>query len=185
MIQNSKIIGVQLYFVRENDTYSTPAIGGMVSPTGRNSRPTSNDPAWMSIGVLDMNNFDVEQKREQRDVYAATPGQIRHYDAITTKRGMDFKFVEADMQPLTFELLFGTLPMTYAGTNKNYNPLSGVEKRGWLQMQFYDQTDTLMNTLVNFGNLMVEGAMKFGDDIVKTNFTFTGLHSIYNAGTLV
>jgi hypothetical protein len=185
MIQKSYIVGNQVYFVRENDTFVTGAFAGMASPTSRNSRPAASDPAWFNLCVLDNNNLDIEQKREMREVYAATPGQIRRYDAITTKRAIDYKMVAADLQPFMFELIFGTANLAYATANQNYNPLAGVEKRGWLQIEQYDQTDTLVNTTVQWVNLVAEGGTKFGDEIVRVNMTAMGLHSIYNQGTLV
>ncbi|MDB6017667.1 MAG: hypothetical protein JWR19_2156 [Pedosphaera sp.] len=176
MNQGSVIIGSHLYFVREGDVFTVPGAG----VAGRNAKPGATDTSWIDLGII--KDCGVTPTREEREIFAPTPGQIRLYDVIETKRKLEYKIALQEMSPLVWELLFGTLPLTLASTQ--YNPLSGPTKKGWLKLQQYKQDDTLFNTVDSYCQLIVDGEVKFDDNVIAVNLTARQLHSTLNTGAL-
>jgi len=176
MNTGSIIVGNHAFFFRDGDAFTLPAPG----TTSRSVKPGATDPVWVDMGIID--SIGVTHARDEREVFAPTPGQLRLYDVIETKRKMEFKMACEEMSPLAFELLFGTLKLTSASTQ--YNPLEGTTKKGWLKVQQYKQDDSLFNTVDVFVQLKVDGEVKFDDNVVKCNFTALVLHSTLNTGTL-
>jgi hypothetical protein len=80
------------------------------------------------------------------------------------------------------EHLLGTLNLGSASTQ--YNPLEGVTKRGWLKIQQYDQSDTLINTVDVYVYLTIERDTEFGEKEVEIEYSADVLHSTLNTGTL-
>jgi len=176
MNQGPVIIGSHAYFVREGDAFTVPSAGN----AGRNSKPGATDASWLDVGIL--KDVGTNLTREEREIYAPTPGQIRLYDLIETKRKQEIKLALQEMSPLVWELMFGTLPLATGSTQ--YNPMSGPTKKGWLKLQQYKQDDSLFNTLDLYVQLIVDGEVKFDDNVVAPNLTARVLHSTLNTGTL-
>lgn len=176
MNTGSVIVGNHGFFFRDGASYTVPSSG----TAGRASKPGAADTGWIDLGIL--SELNVQHDREAREVYAPTPGVLRLYDVIETKRMLKITATCMEMSPLTFELVFGTLSLTSASTQ--YNPLEGVTKKGWLKVQQYKQDDSIINTLDVFVHLKVTGEINFGENIVSIPVEAVVLHSTLNTGTL-
>jgi hypothetical protein len=172
----SIIVGNHAFFFRDGDAFTVPSSG----TAARAAKPGAADAGWIDFGII--SSLGVTPSKDAKEVYAPTPGQLRLYDVIETKRKLDIKFDTEEMSSLAFEILFGTLPLT--GSSTQYNPLEGVTKKGWLKIQQYGQDDALINTLDVYVHLHVTGEVKFDDNIVKAPFEANVLHSTLNTGTL-
>jgi len=176
MNTGSVILGNHGFFFRDGDSFTVPSAG----TAGRASKPGAADTGWVDLGIL--SDLSVQHEREERDIFAPTPGVLRLYDVIETKRQLNIKLTAQEMSPLAWELLFGTLKLTTASTQ--YNPFEGITKKGWLKIQQYNQADTLFNTLDVYVQMKVSGEVAFGDNIVSVQFEARGLHSTLNTGTV-
>lgn len=172
----SIIVGSHANFFRDGDAFTTPSSG----TAGRASKPAATDTAWIDLGII--RDCGITADRDEREIYAPTPGALRLYDIIETKRRLSLKLTLEEMSPLAFELMFGTLALTNSSTQ--YNPLEGVTKKGWLKLQQYKQDDTSFNTVDLFCHLKVDGEVKFDDNIVSVSLMARVLHSTLNTGTL-
>ena len=176
MTTGSVILGNHGFFFRDGGSFTVPSSG----TAGRSSKPGAADTGWIDLGIL--SEISVQHQREERDIFAPTPGTLRLYDTIETKRQLNVKLTAQEMSPLAFELLFGTLALTSASTQ--YNPLEGATKKGWLKIQSYNQSDAIFNTVDLYVAIKVSGELTFGDNIVSAQFEARVLHSTLNTGTL-
>jgi hypothetical protein len=170
------ILGNHGFFFRDGASFTVPTAG----TAGRTSKPGAADTGWIDLGIL--SEATIQHEREERDIFAPTPGVMRLYDVIETRRQLSINLTAQEMSPLAFELLFGTLALTNASTQ--YNPLEGATKKGWLKLQQYGQNDAIFNTVDVFVQLKVSGELSFGDNIVAAKFEARVLHSTLNTGTL-
>lgn len=171
------IIGNHAFFFREGDAFTDPAPG----TCGRESKPGAADAGWIDFGsIVDLS---LEHSMEERQIFKATPGQLRLHDAIDTKRVLSVDFTAQEMSPIVFEILFGTLALD--GDSDQYNPLAGGTKKGWLKLQQYDQSDALFNTVDLFCKVSVSGPVDFADDIVKPKFNVKVFQSTLNTGAII
>src|ERR1700692_1120477 len=99
MNTGSVIIGNHASFFHDAAAFTIPSAG----TAGRASKPGATDPVWVDLGIL--SDIGVTHARDEREIYAPTPGQLRLYDVIETKRKMSFKMACEEMSPLAFELL--------------------------------------------------------------------------------
>lgn len=177
MEKRSRIVGNHVYFFREGDAYTVPTAG----TAGRDAKPGITDTAWIDLGVV--NNLSFEPSSEVRELFAPSPGQLRLYDVLETKRKLGIKFQLDELSPHTMELAFGTLPLN--DDDDQYNPLEGPTKRGWLHVEQYDDQDELLNTVEVWCHIKVAGSVEFGDQVVSPQIEVNTLHSTLNTGTLV
>lgn len=174
----SQIIGNHANFVLDGTAFTVPSAG----TAGRTSKPGATDTSWRYMGILQ--DLSIQHNRESRDIFAPTPGSIRLYNRIETKRMLGVKFTALEMSTTVWEHLFGSLQLATSGSSLQYNPLEGVTKRGWLKVQQYGATDALVNTVDLYVHLAITGEMSFNDQIVTAQFEATVLHSTLNTGTL-
>lgn len=172
----ARIIGAHAWFFREGASFTVPTAG----TCAREAKPGADDTGWVEIGIIKDSSVNHEAERLQR--FAPLPGGLRLYDEHETKSKITMKLTTDDISPLAIELLFGTLELGDASTQ--YNPLEGAQKRGWLKLQWYDQEDTLINTLDVWVNLFIGGEVKMGETLIDVPLTATVLHSSLNTGTL-
>lgn len=170
------IAGNHLYWFAEGVAYTSPSSG----TCGRESKPGAADTGWIYLGVVA--DISLSNASEDKEIFKPTPGIKRRYDVVQTKRSITIKANLEELGPTAFELIFGTLRLTSASTQ--YNPLEGGVKRGWLKLQQYDQSDTIINTVDMFSFAKISGDVSFGDDLVKPQLEFSILHSTLNTGTL-
>jgi hypothetical protein len=178
MNTQARIIGSHGFFFRDGDAFTVPGAG----TAGRSAKPGATDPEWIDMGVIDSSG--ITNTSEEREIYAPTPGQLRLYDSIPTKNKLEGKITCEELSALSWELLFGTLPLTPDGANQQYNPQAQIQKKGWLKIQQYDQSDALFNTVDIYVRIKVDGEVKFDDNIVKVNLAAMVLFSTLNTGQL-
>jgi hypothetical protein len=173
----ARILGNHAFFFRDGDAFTVPAAG----IASRTAKPGADDPVWIDFGVI--NNVSVSHERSEIEIYTPSPGQLRLYDVLETKRKLGIKFECEEIGALAVELIFGAGALNPASTN--YNPLAGTVKKGWLKIQQYDQADQLVNTVDAYVHIKVAGETKFDDSNVKPAVECMVLHSGLNAGSLV
>lgn len=176
MNTGSVILGNHGFFFRDGGSFTVPSAG----TAGRAAKPGAADTGWIDLGIV--SELNVQHDRESREVYAPTPGVLRLYDVIETKRMLSLTMTCMELSPLGFELIFGTLALTSASSQ--YNPLEGTTKKGWLKIQQYDQNDAIINTLDIYVQVKVTGEINFGENIVTIPIEAVVLHSTLNTGTL-
>lgn len=159
---------------------------GFFNPEGasssRISKPAANAAGWVDLGIL--SEVTVQHEREERDIFAPTPGVLRLYDVLETKRQLTINLTAQEMSEKAFELLWGTANPVAGTPMTQYNPLEGSTKRGWLKLQQYGQNDAIFNTVDVWVQMKVSGEVSFGENIVAVTFEARVLHSINNTGTL-
>jgi hypothetical protein len=171
-----KVVGNHVFFFPEGVSYTIPGAG----TCARESKPGSGDAGWVNCGIID--TAKIKKNSEVVEQFAPLPGARRLYDKVDTKRGLRITFTTKDVTPLAVEHLLGTLNLGSASTQ--YNPLEGVTKRGWLKIQQYDQSDTLINTVDVYVYLTIERDTEFGEKEVEIEYSADVLHSTLNTGTL-
>lgn len=172
-----RIIGNHAYFFREGKDFTVPAAG----TASRTSKPGA-DNGWADFGVI--NNVDVTADGDDKEIYTPSPGQLRLYDVLRTKRKLTIKFECEELQLMSFELAFGSQALEADEDAIQYNPLKGGEIKGWLKVEQYDQNDQLVNTVDVYVYLKPSGAMSFNDDVAKTSMEALVLHSNLNSGEI-
>jgi hypothetical protein len=187
MITQPRIVTNHCLIFRDGDALTVNGLGPnnavVATPAnaGRNVQPAAADASWLDVGII--SSLGVTHDRTEVEIYAPSPGQFRLYDILETKRKLGVKFECAELSAFIMELIFGLTPM--APATLNYNPLSGVTKKVWLQIQQYDHTDTLVNTCYLYCQIKVEGELKFDDANVKAAISAMVLHTVLNSGTLI
>lgn len=177
MTTKPRIIGNHVFFIRDGAEFTSPGEGTV----SRSSKPDQNEAGWLDFGIV--NNFEADPQMDEKEIYAPTPGQLRLYDVLQTKRKLNLKWECEELQKMSVELAFGAAAVEGGGAI-NYNPLAGDVVKGWIRVQQYDQNDTLVNTVEVYVRLKLASALNFNDDVVKTSMEATTLHSTLNQGTL-
>lgn len=165
------VIGTHAFFFPENGSTSS-----------RTVKPATGTSGWIDFGTIEESG--TEPSSEEKEVWQPSPGQLRLYDIIETKRGLTYKFKVKELNKLMWELLKGTLSLASGTTNIQYNPLEGVTKKGWLKVQHYGHDDVLLNVTDVFVHLKIGGEVAFNDDIVAFDVAARVMHSTLNTGTL-
>ncbi len=173
---DSIILGSHAWFFRDGGAFTVPSAG----TAGRAAKPGAADTGWINLGIL--SEVTVQHQREERDVFAPTPGAHRLYDVKETKRQIAVNLTTVEMSPLAFELLWGTLPLTTASTQ--FNPLEGATKKGWLKLQQYNGDDAQFVTIDLYVHLKISGEVSMADNLVNSQYEARVLHSLLNTGTL-
>jgi hypothetical protein len=171
-----RVVGNHIFFFPDGLAFTVPTAG----TCGREVKPGAADTAWISCGIID--TAKIKKNSEVVEQYAPLPGARRLYDKVETKRGLKITFNTKELSALAVEHLLGTLALTSSSTQ--YNPLEGVTKKGWLKIQQYDQSDTIINTVDVFVYLTIERDTEFGEKEVEIEFSADVLHSTLNTGTL-
>jgi len=171
-----RIIGSHAFFIREGAAFTSPS-AGTVSKT---SKPDENETTWIDLGTIE--SASIEHSSDEKEVWKPSPGQLRLDDVLENKRALSFDVTVNEVSPFAFQLLFGTDDLTSASTQ--YNPLEGTTVKGWMKMQQYDHEDNIWNTVDVYVHLKINGAVEFGEDVVKFPIRARVLHSTLNTGTL-
>ena len=180
MDKKRKVIGTHAFFFKDGGAFTVPDAG----TAGRAAKPGAADPLWFDLGISD---WKKSPNNKIEDFMAPSPGMRQLYDRITTARGLTCKGKIMELSNVIFRMLLGldaAFPMTGAGGQ--YNPLEGDPVvRGWLQLQQYDETNTLFNTVDYFVAMEIPGDVEFGDKPVDVDVEARVLFSTLNTGTLV
>ena len=180
MDKKRKVIGTHAFYFKDAAAFTIPAAG----TAGRAAKPGAEDPLWFDLGVSE---WKQSPQNKIEDFMEPAPGMRQRYDRITTSRGLMVKGQMKELSNLIFRMLLGldaAFPLTGAGGQ--YNPLEGDPVvRGWLQLQQYDETNTLFNTCDYFVAMEIPGDVEFGDKPVDVDVEARVLFSTLNTGTLV
>lgn len=178
MITEPLALGSHLYFFRSGTAYTSPS-AGICSAT---SKPGAGDTGWIDLGRL--KSVEVEKKSTTKELLSASPGQLRRFKMLETRKMMDISFVSQDMSDLAIELAFGSEPLTAAATQ--FVPLAGSEVEGWLKGQVYDHRDAQVLIVDFWVCLKSEGKVSFNSaegDPAEWSFMAYALQSNLTAGT--
>jgi hypothetical protein len=172
------VIGAHGFFFPDGVAFTVPGAG----VTSRTAKPGAADPAWFDVGVSDW-KFKPNNKVEE--FKAPAPGARVLWDLITVEKGLTLTGKWMEMSNLVYQMLLGTLTIPLTGAGGQYNPLEGDPVvRGWLQLQQYNQANTLLNTLDVFVAMQIPGDIAFDDKLVDVEVEAKVLFSTLNTGTL-
>lgn len=174
------VVGTHAFFFREGVAFTVPTNG----TAGRAAKPGSADTGWLDMGVSD---WTAAPQNKTVDFMAPAPGARVLSDKIVTAKGLKLKGKMMELTNVLWKLLLATghTPLSDSGAGAQYNPLEGDPViRGWLQLQQYDQYNTLLNTMDVYVALTVPGDVEFGENPVDVNVEADVLFSTLNTGTL-
>lgn len=163
---------------------TTPDVGGTILLAGTASksfRPGPNDASWIDLGVIE----DSSEGREQNDIelYGPNPGKIVLTDVIANKHKSMVKLTCQEWGPFHVEMFHLAGELNTASTQ--FNPGEGIDKKGWLKVQRYDQDDALVEVIDRWVRLKPSGDVNAGGgDVMKPQYEALVLQSILNTGTL-
>jgi hypothetical protein len=161
----SQIFGCHFFFVVE---------GASSSQTQRPSFASGDEVGY----VTEMN---IEPVIEEREIWAPNTGRLYRMDVREFKRAHNVSVTVEQTSATFWRTLLNTLSLT-AGSNVQYNPNEGTTLRGWSQFQFYDDTNTLINTLAIWSRLKI-APVRFGPELTRGEFQVMELYSSQNNGT--
>lgn len=178
MITKREVFGTHAFFAREGAAFTVPA-NGTVSAT---AKPGPTDTSWNSLGTAD---WKIKRERKRVDFMKPAPGKRVLGDVITVSDGMTLTGKCYEMQNFSWEMLLGTLELPASpAAGGQYNPLEGVDIKGWLKIQQYNRANTLINTMDVWIDIAVDGDVDFGENPTDMDVTCKVLWSALNTGTL-
>ena len=172
----NRVISTHLSFFREGVAYTSPSAG----TCAREAKPGAADLGWISLG--NPPEFSVTKDKTEIEIMKGIPGRRVRYDMIHTEEKLDLSFTIEEVRAEMVELLFGSLALTSSSTQ--FNPLEGSEKRAWLKVQQYDQSNTLINTVDLWVILSIDGEVASNNQLATFPVMAKTLHSTLNTGTL-
>ena len=174
------VVGTHAFFAREGVAFTVPSAG----TASRTAKPGSADASWLDLGVSD---WTAAPQNKTADFMAPAPGARVLSDKITTAKGLKLKGKMMELTNVMWKLMLatGSATLNDSGNGAQYNPLEGDPViRGWLQLQQYDQFNTLLNTMDGYVALTVPGDVEFGEIPGDWAGYADGLFSNLNTGTL-
>jgi len=177
--------GNHFFVALEGTAYAAGASGSVITGAGtadRLNKPAAADLSWQYGGIVSA--LSVEPQREEREIFAPSPGVLRLYDIIEQKRQLNFTFTCEQMSRLTVILLFGADPNLMADAQLQYNPLEGKTIRAWVKIQQYDQNDASWNIVDVWAYLKINTAVSMNDDIVRSELMGRTLQSPLNTAAV-
>lgn len=178
------ILGANAVFFREGDTFTKDIANQTVTATAASAaaRPGTEDAGWIDLGIIE--DADVTSEATDVERWGCKPGKLHLLDVVEVKSKLKVKLTTNEAGALAAEHLFRT-SAELGGATDDFIPLSGGTKRGWLQVQMYDETNTLRVMFVGWVRLKVTGGLKAGgSDFVKPTWEADLLYSTLNAGTI-
>lgn len=178
MITEPRVLGAHLYFFRNGADFTVPSAGTCSST----AKPGAEDSGWVDLGAL--KDVSVEKKSTKIELFRASPGQLRRYKVMETKKSIDITFTCQDLSDLALEATFGAAALAAGDTQ--FNPLEGAEIEGWLKGQIYDQEDDQWVVVDLWVCLVADGAVSLNSSDGNPNeikLIAHGLHSSLNTGT--
>ncbi|QYM80288.1 hypothetical protein K0B96_06645 [Horticoccus luteus] len=174
-----KVIGSHAFFFPDGAAFTVPNPGGVC---GRNLKPGATDTGWFDLGV---SKWKHSPTHKIEDFDAPSPGARMLYDRIVTRKGKKLSGTLMEMSNLTWQLLMASQELPLTGAGGQYNPLAGDPLiRGWLQLQDYDQHNTLIGTTDYFVSLELPGDVEFGDSALDIGVDAYVLFSPLMTGSL-
>ena len=177
MITRPLVLGNHAFLFPEGAAFTSPEEG----IASRDAKPDAAETTWIDPGIVE--NLKVSRSFDEVEIFAPSPGQLRLYDVIETKKQLNFTLSLKEWSVFAFQLLFGTRQIEAA--TRQYNPLAGLTTRAWVKLQQYDQNDELFNTVDVFCFLKIDGDGEFNPaEAVSLDLLCRTLHSRYNTGVL-
>jgi hypothetical protein len=177
--------GNHFFVCLEGTSYAAGAPGSQdlgAGVSGRTNKPAAADPSWQYGGIV--SSLSVEPQREEREVFAPSPGPLRLHDVIESKRQLNFTFTCEQMTRLVLVLLYGADPNLMGDAQVQFNPLEGKTVRAWVKIQQYDQNENQWLVTDVFAHLKIASAVTMGET-VKADIVARTLNSALNTSTLV
>ncbi|MDB6133299.1 MAG: hypothetical protein JWM59_1542 [Verrucomicrobiales bacterium] len=130
-----------------------------------------------SIGAL----TDMPERGSRVDVMKTVGGHRELRSRISLgPASRKITFTQEDQDELIRELLtmsgkIDTSAATDVGDYVEYNPFGGTLDgvKGWFHFQQYNQDNELVHMEVAWGELMLDGGVKFGDEVTKPSLELT------------
>jgi hypothetical protein len=179
MIKARTLFAAHAFFFPDSAAYTIPNPGGTC---GRTAKPGSTDPAWFDVGVSD---WAIAPQHKYEDFKAPCPGARVLYDKLATEKGVKFKGKWMEMNNLVWQMVLatGALPLSPTAAGQ-YNQLEGDPVlRGWLQIQYYNQGNSLLNTMENYVAMTIPGDLPMDDKYLDVQVEADLLFSTLNTGT--
>lgn len=176
MIKKVLAVGSHVLWLPNGTAFTSPAPG----TSGRESKPDASDSEWLDLGYISAVELDPQQ--EEKEVWAASPGQLRLVDIIEMKRGLNWTMTLEEVGAFAMQLAFKSLALAEGGGAQQYNPTEGSTVKGWMKIQQYDDTDTLWNTVDLYSYVRLNSALNFADDVVRPQLFCRLLQSTLNTG---
>ncbi len=179
MIKARTVIGAHAFGFTDGAAFTVPGAG----TSSRTAKPGAADPAWFDFGVSD---WKIKTNNKIEEFNAPSPGARVLYDLITVSKGMTLSGKLMEMSNLVYQMLLGTLTLPTSPTaGGQYNPLEGDPVvRMWLQLQQYNQANSLINTMDVFVGMTIPGDIAFDDKLIDVDVEAKVLFSTLNTGTL-
>lgn len=177
MNKSRTLVGAHAFGFLEGAAFTVPANG----TAGRTAKPGSADTGWFDFGVSD---WAIVPKNVIEDFDAPSPGARVLYDRLTKRKGLALKGKLMELSNLVYQMMMAsTLPVS--GVGGQYNPLDGDPVvRMWLQLQQFNQANTLINTMDVFVAMEIPGEIAFATEFVDVDVEANVLFSTLNTGTL-
>jgi hypothetical protein len=173
-----------MMFFRQGDGATVAGIGpngALVAPFNCdvNSKPDPTDPLFMDLGAIEAVDPTVGQT--DTELFKPAPGRLVLKDVKESKQKFSMKVTTNEVSSLAFETAFRTSEKL-SGANRQFHQLGAVSRYGWIHIQAYDDTDTLILTLDQW--CKIRTTMKFAMEAVKPEWEIIGLYSPLNVGLL-
>jgi hypothetical protein len=176
LTSGNRTLAAHIAIFFEGVAYTSPSSG----TCAREAKPGASDTGWIKIGAV--TDFSVTHDKTEIEIMKPVPGRRVRWDIIHTDQKLDLSFTVDEVRAEMIELLFGSLALNSSSTQ--YNPLEGAEKRCWLKVQYYDHTNTLVNTDDFWVILSIDGEVTANNQLHTFPVAAKVLHSTFNTGTI-
>lgn len=176
MIKKVLAVGSHVRWMPDGTSFTSPAPG----TSAREEKPDASETEWLDLGYISAMELDPQQ--EEKEVYAASPGQLRLVDVVELKRGLNMTFTLEEVGAFIMQLAFKTLKLTDGAGAQQYNPTEGATVKGWMKVEQYDQADASWNTVDLYVYVRLNSALNLADDTVRPQLFCRLLQSTLNSG---
>lgn len=178
LTKNPHVVGMHAWFVTTGTAFTVPGAG----TTARDAKPGATDTSWLDLGIL--KGVGIQPSEGKVEIFAPTPGVKRLYKIINTMPRLKFTLTLEELSAFVMQLLFKSLALTSASTQ--FNPIEGpIAVEGWLKIQGYDETDTVLVVVDAYVHIVLTNDMPFdGESLLEAQLECSVLHSTLNTGTL-
>ena len=182
MDTKSIIVGSHALFFVEGDAITVPgaSICAVDSKPGIGASVGNGlDPAWFDLGTVESADPTIAQS--DHELWKPSPGRLVLKDILENQQKLTWKIMTNDFGPFAVEAGFRS-STRLTGAQKQFTPLSAISKRGWLHLQHYDHTDTLILTIDQWCRL--RPVWKFDATPTKPEWEVFMLYSTLNTGAI-
>ena len=179
----STALGRHVYFFREGDAITIPAVGCAAGAATRTNKPDATDPAYIDLQVVDDWQDEIKSMGDEK-IWAPSPGRLQLYDIQETGAEGMFKFSTPVLQGLGVEIFYrNSVALTSAGGT--FVPMSGPPRKGWIHTELYDNNNNLGWSLDVYVLLRITGGIASKEGaILRPQFEANVLYSAQNIGLL-